>query len=103
MINSCNIVSSFSVSAPQKLLDAIANLESSTLPKLKIKSKFHAVKGCGLYATEDISPGELLLEVPWDYVFADEVSGSLHRPPGGTRNDLDNQALLLSLLGASGA
>lgn len=61
------------VSAPQKLLDAIVNLESSGVPELKVESKVDAGKGCGLYATQDISPGELLLEVPWDYVFADEV------------------------------
>lgn len=60
--------------ASQRLLEAIVALEDCRIDVLKMGTRLVDGKGQGLYATEDIPPGDVLLEVPWEHVLETNVS-----------------------------
>lgn len=54
--------------AAQRLLQAVVDLEDCSVDDLKMGAKAVDTAGQGLYATQDIPPGQVLLEVPWEHI-----------------------------------
>lgn len=55
------------------------DLEDCSVDDLKMEAKTVDTVGQGLYATEDISPSQVLLEVPWEHILVVNVRATYHR------------------------
>ncbi|GMH36051.1 hypothetical protein BSKO_03919 [Bryopsis sp. KO-2023] len=64
----------------QNLLQSLVKLDGARVQHLKMEARNDSAKGRGLYAVEDVAPGELLLDVPWGEVFSGD--GAVDGPWG---------------------